>query len=83
MIMMYFWVCCEGDGLRYALDSLQFHCVESESRKMALLIKLVYVDRMSVVMGVGKPVIGGACEVKQRVPVHSGGDGIHNIWLCL
>ena len=80
---MYFWICCEDDGFRHALDSLQFHSIVSESRKMTLLIKLGDTGRMSVVMDVGIPVIGGACKAKLRVADHSGRDGIHNIWLCL
>lgn len=83
MIMIYFCVCCEDDDFRHALDSLQFHCIEPESRKMTLLIKLGGTGRMSVVMDVGIPVMGEACKAKLRVADHSGRDGIHNIWLCL
>jgi len=76
MIMVYFWVCCEHDGFRHALDSLQFHCIVSESRKMTLLF------RLSVVMHASIPVIGGMCETTLMVADHSGRDNIHNMWLC-
>lgn len=50
---------------------------------MTLLIKLGDRGKMCVVVDVGIPVIGGACDAKLRAADHSGRDGIHNIWLCL
>lgn len=83
MVMMYFWVSYEDDGFRHALDSLQFHRIVFESRKMTLLIKLEDTGRMSLVMDVGIPVIGGVCEAKLRIADHPGRACVHNIWLCL
>lgn len=76
MIMIYFWVCCGNDGFRH-------HCIVSKSRKMTLLIKLGDTGRMSVVIDVSIPVIGGACKAKLRVADHSARDSIQNIWQCL